>query len=147
MAAMGELAEHVGALRQVPFFQDLSDDDLGRLAEIGHIETFDAGRPIVERGDQGTALYIITEGEAEVEVGGRVHRLQPGDFFGEMALISARRRSATVTAMERVEVLALDATSFKPFLLENPNVAVAVLEGVVNRLREVQERIDAWIGS
>ena len=111
------------------------------------METFEAGKPIVERGDQGSALYVVTEGQAEVEVGGRVHRLKPGDFFGEMALITARRRSATVTATEPVEVLALEAGSFKPFLLENPAVAVAVLEGVVNRLREVQERIDAWIGS
>jgi CRP/FNR family transcriptional regulator, cyclic AMP receptor protein len=147
MAAMAEFAEHADALRRVPFFQDLSEGDLRRLAEIGRIQRFDGGRAIVEQGDQGDALFIITEGQAEVEVGGRVHTLKPGDFFGEMALISSRRRSATVTATEPLEALALDASSFKPFLLENPAVAVAILEGLVNRLREVQERIDAWIGS
>jgi CRP-like cAMP-binding protein len=64
-----------------------------------------------------------------------------------MALVSGSRRSATVRAKEPTEAMMIKSTYFKPFLLKNPSVAVAVLEGVIARLREVQERIDAWMGS
>jgi CRP/FNR family cyclic AMP-dependent transcriptional regulator len=86
---------------------------------------------------------VILSGTAKVEVGGTVHELGPGDFFGEMALLGHTRRSASVTAAEPVEALVIETIYFDPFLIENPSVAVAILHGVVERLREVQERIDS----
>jgi CRP/FNR family transcriptional regulator, cyclic AMP receptor protein len=144
---MDELAPEVEALRKIPFFEDLTPEDLDRIARIGQRITFDAGQTIVEKGSVGGGLFVILSGTASVDVGGRQHTLKAGDFFGEMALISARPRMATVVASDRVEAMTLEAMYFKPFLIKNPSVAVAVLEGVVNRLREVQERIDAWMGS
>jgi CRP-like cAMP-binding protein len=64
-----------------------------------------------------------------------------------MGMVSNRRRTATVVAKEPTEAMEIEAMYFKPFLTKNPSVAVAILEGVVNRLREVQERLDAWMGS
>ena len=75
-------------------------------------------------------------------MGGRRHTLGPGQFFGEMALLSGKPRSATVTAQEPVEAMVIEAMYFRPFLIKNPSVAVTILEGVVDRLREVQDRID-----
>jgi CRP-like cAMP-binding protein len=92
-------------------------------------------------------MYVILSGSAEVDVGGRYHTLRPGDFFGEMALVSAKRRAATVRAAEPVEALRIPADAFGSFLLDHPAVAVSMLRAVVERLREVQERIDAWMGS
>ena len=92
-------------------------------------------------------MYLVLGGTAEVEVGGRVHKLRPGTSFGEMALLSSRRRMATVTAVEPVEALKIPAAEFRGLLLENPALAVAILQQVVERLREVQERVEAWIGA
>ena len=144
---MDELAPEVEALRKVRFFEDLTPEDLDRMARIGERRRFEPGEALFTKGEEGKALFVIMDGTAEVEVGGRTHELGPGSFIGEMALVSGTRRSATVTAKDPVEAMLIQATYFKPFLIKNPSVAVAVLEGVIERLREVQDRIDAWMGS
>ncbi|MDP8955975.1 MAG: Crp/Fnr family transcriptional regulator [Actinomycetota bacterium] len=130
------------ALRRVPFFEELTPDDLARMAKIGERRRYQAGSAIVTKDEAGGGLFVILEGSARVEAGGRVHTLGPGSFFGEMALLSRKPRSATVTAMDSVEVLTLEAMYFRPFLIKNPSVAVTILEGVADRLREVQERVE-----
>ena len=134
------------ALRRVPFFEDLTPEDLSRIAKIGQRRRFDAGSAIVTKDEAGEGLFVILEGSARVEAGGKVHTLGPGTFFGEMALLARKPRSATVTAVEPVEVLMLEAMYFRPFLIKNPSVAVTILEGVVDRLREVQERVEVAKG-
>ncbi len=129
------------ALRRVPFFEDLTPEDLARIAKIGERRRYEAGSAIVAKDEAGSGLFVILEGTAQVETGGKVHTLTPGSFFGEMALLARKPRSATVTAVDPVEVLAVEATYFRPFLIKNPSVAVTILEGVADRLREVQERI------
>jgi CRP/FNR family transcriptional regulator, cyclic AMP receptor protein len=129
-------------LRSVPFFEDLTPDDLDRIARIGERRSFGSGDTIIAKDTEGQALFVLLSGRAQVEAGGRTHRLGPGEFVGEMALLGRRPRSATVTAVEPTECLVFEAMYFKPFLVKNPSVAVAILEGVVERLREVQERVD-----
>jgi CRP-like cAMP-binding protein len=135
------LSEDAESLRRVPFFEDLTPEDLERIARIGERRTFGAGDTIIAKDTEGQALFVLLSGAAEVEAGGRTHRLGPGDFVGEMALLGRRPRSANVTAAEPSECLVFEAMYFKPFLIRNPSVAVAILEGVVERLREVQERV------
>jgi CRP-like cAMP-binding protein len=138
---MGE-PDEVEALRRVPFFEDLTPDDLERLARVGQRRTYSKGDRIVSRDEVGGGMFVILSGTAVVEAGGKRHTLGPGDFFGEMALIARRPRSATVTAAEPVEAITFEAMYFRPFLIKNPSVAVTILEGVTRRLRDVQERID-----
>jgi CRP/FNR family cyclic AMP-dependent transcriptional regulator len=128
-------------LRTIPFFEELTQEDLERIASIGRRQRFESGEAIVAKGTEGQALFVLLSGRATVEAGGKSHDLGPGDFVGEMALLGRRPRSATVTAAEPTECLVFEAMYFKPFLIKNPSVAVAILEGVVERLREVQERI------
>ena len=135
------------ALRAIPFFSGLQAHDLSAIVQVGERVTFGPGAAMVEAGDRGDAMFVILSGSAEVDVGGRFHVLKPGDFFGEMALISSKKRTATVKAAEPVEALRVPAEDFKNFLLEHPSVSLAMLEAMVERLREVQNRIDAWIGS
>jgi CRP-like cAMP-binding protein len=132
----------VEALRRVRFFEELTDDDLARVAKVGRRRSYAAGETLVERDSDRGGLFVILSGRASVEVGGAAHELGPGDFFGEMALLGRTRRSASVTATEPVEALVIETIYFDPFLIENPSVAVAILHGVVERLREVQERVD-----
>jgi CRP-like cAMP-binding protein len=139
---MRERPNDVEPLRKVRFFEELTDDDLARVAKIGTRRRYAPDELLVERDSDRAGLFVILSGRASVEVGGATHELGPGDFFGEMALLGRTRRSATVTATEPVEAFVIETIYFDPFLIENPSVAVALLHGVVERLREVQERID-----
>jgi CRP-like cAMP-binding protein len=136
------MTNDVEALRRIRFFEELTDEDLTRVAKIGRRRSFAAGEALVERDSDRGGLFVLLSGRATVEVGGTTHQLGPGDFFGEMALLGRTRRSASVTAAEPVEALVIETIYFDPFLIQNPSVAVAILHGVVERLREVQERID-----
>jgi CRP/FNR family cyclic AMP-dependent transcriptional regulator len=136
------MTSDVEALRKVRFFEELTDDDLSRVAKVGQRRSYAAGDALVERDSDRGGLFVILSGGAKVEVGGAVHDLAPGDFFGEMALLGHTRRSASVTATEPVEALVIETIYFDPFLIQNPSVAVAILHGVVERLREVQDRVD-----
>ena len=137
-----EAPAEVEGLRKVPFFQDLTTDDLERLAGIGRRRAYEAGQDIVRKGDVEGGLFVILSGSATVQAGGVTHTLGPGTFFGEMALLAGSPRTATVTAAETLEAMTFEATYFKPFLMKNPSVTVAILDGVAARLREVQDRID-----
>jgi CRP-like cAMP-binding protein len=137
------MTSDVEALRRVRFFEELTDDDLARVATLGQRRTYAAGDTLVERDSDRGGLFVILSGTAQVEVGGAVHDLGSGDFFGEMALLGHTRRSASVSAKDPVEALVIETIYFDPFLIQNPSVAVAILHGVVERLREVQDRIDA----
>ncbi|MDQ4108090.1 MAG: cyclic nucleotide-binding domain-containing protein [Actinomycetota bacterium] len=136
------MTSDIDALRKVRFFEELTDDDLSRVAKVGQRRSYAPGDTLVERDSDRGGLFVILSGTAEVGVGGAVHDLAPGDFFGEMALLGHTRRSASVMAKEPVEALVIETIYFDPFLIQNPSVAVAILHGVVERLREVQDRVD-----
>jgi CRP/FNR family transcriptional regulator, cyclic AMP receptor protein len=134
----------VEALRSSPFFAGLAEEDLERIAEMGEPVSFGQKETIVEKGSSGDAMYVLLWGTAEVEVGGRVHKPGAGQVVGEMALFSRKKRTATVTASDPVEALKVPADRFHEFLLRNSSVAVGILEQVVERLREVQDRVEAY---
>jgi CRP-like cAMP-binding protein len=135
---MGEPPSEVAALRRISFFQFLTDDDLTRLARLGVRRAYAAGDPIVEEGSDRGGFFVILSGTAEADAGGVNHRLVVGDFFGEMALLARSRRSATVVAVGAVEAMVFETMDFRAFLIENPSVAVTVLEGIAGRLAAAQ---------
>lgn len=126
-------------------FAGLDDADVDGLLGTAHPLAFGAGEAIFDAGDRGDGMFVVTSGEARVDVGGRFHLLKPGDFFGEMAVIAPGPRMATVKAVTDVETLKIDADDFQAFLLAHPKVALSILKAVVLRLREVEQRIDAWM--
>ena len=140
--SMDDESAEAQALRKVPFFEDITPEDLERVARIGRRRSFRPGEAMVTKDSVGGGLFVIMSGSATVDAGGKQHTLRPGDFFGEMALLARAPRSATVTAAEDVEAMTIEAMYFRPFLIKNPSVAVTLLEGVAERLREVQDRID-----
>ena len=143
---MDEVTVGLAALERTPLFAGLDREHLEDVLAVGRRVSFEPGQAIVERGDPGDAMYIMLSGVAEVDVGGRYHRLQRGDFFGEMAVLAGKPREATVKAAEAVEVLRLPADEFQAFLATNPQIATGMLKSLVERLREVQDRLDTWIG-
>ena len=135
------------ALKKVAFLAGLDRDDLDAIAAAGETTSFEPGQAIVERGDPGDAMYVILAGNAQVDVGGRYHDIKPGDFFGEMAVIGGGRRGATVKATEPVTALRVPANAFQAYVEQHPRAALLMMKSLVERLREVQERLDSWIGS
>src|SRR6266487_2071515 len=102
---MDDEAVGKSALEAMPLFAGVTPHDLENILRIGQLRSFEPGQSIVERGQPGDALYIVLRGTAQVDVGARYHDLKPGDFFGEMALIAGRTRTATVKAAEPVDAL------------------------------------------
>jgi CRP-like cAMP-binding protein len=121
--------------------------DMDELGRIGQEVSFEPGEVIFDDGDEADSMFVVLEGEAQVEVGGRFHRLRRGDFFGEMALLAPARRMAAVRAVEPVRAVRVPADAFRSALLDHPSLAVSMLRTLVLRLREVEQRIDAWMAS
>jgi CRP-like cAMP-binding protein len=143
---MDEVTIGLAALERTPLFAGLDREHLEDVLAVGRRVSFEPGQAIVQRGDPGDAMYIVVSGAAEVDVGGRFHRLERGDFFGEMAVLAGRPREATVKAVEPLEALRIPGDDFQAFLAGNPQIATGMLKSLVERLREVQDRLDTWIG-
>jgi len=134
---MPEPVSYVDHLRKVPIFSKLSAKELEHIARSVKERVYESGTVIIKEGDPGLGFFLITEGR--VDVSHRDHRIRdmgPGEFFGEMALMEEAPRSATVTAKERTRCLQLVRWDFRALLKENPDLAVRMLEVVVQRLRE-----------
>ena len=132
-------------LENSELFSSMVESNVDALLRIGQNVRFALDEAIFEAGDEGDGMFVLLEGEAEVEVGGRFHRLQPGDFFGEMSLLAPAKRMATVRATRPVRALKVPHDEFQELLLEHPWIALSMLKELVLRLREVEQRIDAWM--
>lgn len=127
-------------LRQVELFADLDDNQISKLASAANERSIGAGEKIVEEGDTaGLGFWIVASGQVDIiQHGKKVNTAGPGDYFGEMALLSDRGtpRSADVVAAVDTELLQLTRWDFKSLIMSNPDVAVAMLEEMAERLRE-----------
>jgi CRP-like cAMP-binding protein len=122
-------------LQQVPLLADLSDTERSALSELFDIMEYDAGRTLVGEGRAGYAFYVINRGRVAVtHEGERLRELGPGDFFGEIAILGKRRRTATVTATEPVVVWVLLGSAFEELQSSRPEVAAALQEAMRHRL-------------
>lgn len=135
------MANPADVLSQVPIFSMLSKRDISRLLRDVHDRTFEAGTVLTEQDEYGTLFTVIVEGTATVSVHGTpVRQLKPGDFFGEMGLIDRSPRSATVTADTELRCLMLSQTVFRPFAMFHPETMWALLELMVQRVRQAEAR-------
>jgi CRP/FNR family cyclic AMP-dependent transcriptional regulator len=128
-------------LAKVPLFSMVSKRELEKLAREVHDRTFPAGTVLTGENEYGTIFTVIAEGQATVTVHGKVARvLKEGDFFGEMALIDRSPRSATVTADTELRCLMLTQPVFRPFAVSHPETMWALLELMVQRVRDAEAR-------
>jgi CRP-like cAMP-binding protein len=129
----------VDALRNVPIFSGLTDEDLELLARQMKERRFSEGSAVTTEGAGAAGFFVIVEGNASVSVGGEVKAtLGPGDYFGEIALIDEGTRSATITAATDILSYGLTAWEFRPFVEEHPQVAWVMLQTLARRLRGAQ---------
>jgi CRP/FNR family transcriptional regulator, cyclic AMP receptor protein len=127
------------ALRGVPLFAGLSDEDLERLARQMKERRFSAGATVTAEGAGGAGFFVIIDGNATVVVRDEERaQLGPGDYFGEIALIDEGMRSATINADTELLCYGMTAWEFRPFIEEHPQVAWAMLQTMARRLRDAQ---------
>jgi len=132
------------ALADVPLFAGLRRRHLRHIAGLTEEESFPEGATLAEEGKSGETFHIMLEGEARVTRSGRrINRLIPGDFFGEIALIDAGPRTASVVAETPVTTLTIDRKRFMKMLEEDPSIVVAMLEELAKRLRNNERSLTA----
>jgi CRP/FNR family transcriptional regulator, cyclic AMP receptor protein len=135
------MAAPVDLIKRVPLFEDVRGRELEQLANSFKARRFSQGDQIAEEGQGGIGFFVIGEGEAAITVHGeQVHTLKPGDYFGEIALIDAGMRTATVTAATPITAYGLTAWDFRPFVESNASVAWKLLQHLAKLFRELQEK-------
>jgi len=142
----------IDALRRTWLFADLDEDALASIAKLAQPVEVARQRLIVQQGEQGGALYLILEGLVKICAYTPEGReivfalLGKGAFFGEMALLDGRPRSASVYALEDTKLARIRREDFQRLLLDRPVVALRLLEALSDRLRAANRRL-AEIGS
>jgi serine/threonine protein phosphatase PrpC/CRP-like cAMP-binding protein len=115
-------------LLKMPLFQRLNERELLRVMQVVEVIGYEPGEAVVKEGERGDELFILLSGRCQIARGETVlMEVGPGDHFGEMALIRAMPRSATVTAIEHAELIALRRTDFFEILRKEHELAVKLL--------------------
>jgi CRP-like cAMP-binding protein len=139
--------DRVGLLGRVPVLADLSPEDLEQVADVSHPRRFRAGEIVFREGDASNTCYIVRSGHARAvreHADGRALTLAtfgPGDIFGELAMFDDERRSATVEAIEPLEVLAILGPDMRRLMERRPQLAIALAAALSRRLRATNERL------
>jgi CRP/FNR family cyclic AMP-dependent transcriptional regulator len=126
----------LAALAGVPLFSQIPQRRLKRILELMGEYEYGDGQTILEQARQGEVLFVLLEGSARVVRGGRtVARLSPGEFFGEIAVLDRRPRTASIVATSPVRCMTLHRDDLREVLAKEPEIAWSLLEGLAGRLR------------
>lgn len=135
-------------LTETPLFASLSQADSIDLSQRFHTKQYDKGQVILHHEDPGHNFFILTRGSVKVtrplSTGAEavINILYPGEFFGEMALLDGRPRSASVYALESTEVIVLYRSDFVDFLASHPDAAREIIVVLADRIRRLNDRIE-----
>jgi CRP-like cAMP-binding protein len=122
-------------IKRVPLFSHCSKKELGLVAQIADEIDLPEGKTLMREGDRGREFFVLVEGSADVRRRNRkVNTLGGGDFFGEIALVSQRPRTATVTTSSPVRALVVTEQSFRSLLKDAPDVQRKVLQALADRV-------------
>ena len=125
----------IALIKEVPLFASLSKAQLAQVASIAEDIDLPVGAVLTRQGERGREFFVLLDGEAEVRRNGRKRAtIRSGEFFGEIALVSDRPRTATVTATKPVRVLVITDASFRSVLLRTPEIGLKILAAFAERL-------------
>jgi len=138
-------------LRSLTFCQGLSGKELGYLLQSFHVKVYEEGESLFREEDIGRALFVVETGKIELTQtgkGGKAQRialLEPGSFFGEMALLEQMPRSASATAIEKSRVLLLYRSKLDSILYYHPRIGVSIMTHLAKllsaRLRKTSRQL------
>jgi CRP/FNR family transcriptional regulator, cyclic AMP receptor protein len=129
------------AIRSVPLFASLDDGAAGELRSLLRTRDIAKGTALFHAGDEGDAMYLIESGRVRIAVTDAdkkelvLAELARGDFFGEMAIIDGKKRSADAVIVEDARLAVLSRDNFLRFIDDNPKVALGMLSATFLRLR------------
>ena len=135
------------AIRSVPLFASLDDGAAGELRSLLRTRDVNAGTTLFRAGDIGDAMYLIENGRVRISVSDDERKqivlaeLARGDFFGEMAIIDGKNRSADANVIENARLAVLSREKFLDFIHGNPAVALAMLSATFSRLRRTDQML------
>jgi len=135
------VAERVSKLRSLPLFLSLETEELEMMARTSELRSFGKGEPVLRIGELDIRMHMLVQGRVEVSVPNSagvsmaIATLEPGNFFGESALLSRQTTTANITAKDDVEVLLLDTPTFQKVLNRNPSM-LANIDLVIEQRRD-----------
>lgn len=140
---------HLGSshLGKVDLFAGLTANELNAIKELGRLRVFPVGAVVVNEGDNGNGLFIVESGSLKVflmDESGReiiLSLLDPGDYFGELALLDEAPRSASVMVLERAELLQIPRPAFMSLIAEHPSCMQVVVRNLVARIRSLTDNV------
>lgn len=125
----------IEALKRVPLFARCSKKELGEIAQIADEIDLPEGKVLTKEGASGREFFVLLDGDAEVRRKRRkVGTLGPGDFLGEIALVTKTPRTATVKTTSPVRALVVSEQNFRRLLTRAPQVQIKVLEALAERV-------------
>ena len=140
-------SESVELLARVPLFEELSPEELRRIAGVAVPRAFPRGVRVFHEGDESDACYIVRSGDLRVtreHSDGRaiaLATLGSGDIFGELAMLDGGSRSASVETLTDSELLALPARDMRRVISEHGEIASKLIVALTRRVRETNERV------
>lgn len=119
---------------RVPLFRRLDAARIAELTALLRVRELPAGYTLIRPGERGEGMYFLAEGRVAVHRGSHRHLLEPGAFFGELALLDGRPRTAAVTTITPCRVLELPAADFHRLLAGDPQLRDAILAEIRHRM-------------
>jgi CRP-like cAMP-binding protein len=136
-------SEWLPLIALIPLFGALNKRHLRRVLRLAELKRYKAGETVVRVGARGDAFHVVLDGRARVETAsGHGHALEPGDHFGELALLDGAPRAATVTATAELTTLRIGRSAFVKLLREEPTMGVGLAKGLVAIVRDLQSAAD-----
>jgi CRP/FNR family transcriptional regulator, cyclic AMP receptor protein len=129
--------EKVELLKRIPLFARCTKAELIEVAITADEREAPEGARLTEEGRRGREFFVLVNGAVVVRRGGRkLADLGPGDWFGEIAILTYKPRTTTVTATTPVRLLVISDRAFRRLVETTPRIAVTVLAGVAERLEQ-----------
>lgn len=129
-------------------FSALCPADIDRLAGYARLERYARNQCIFSKGDPGSGLMAVVAGAVRISTPSAdgkeivLNVIQPGEVFGEIALLDGRDRTANAVASQECDILSLERREFVPFLRQNPDAALMLLTVLCERLRRTSEHVE-----
>lgn len=143
------MSDQLEFLRNVPIFSELDEETLQKIAKSGVTQSFRKNSVILSEEEAGNAMFFIASGKVKVARSSSDGKevilaiLNESDFFGEMAILDGMSRSASVTAIEDSKLFIIQRAEFLDLLKTHPEVSIALLQEITQRLRAATLKIKA----
>ncbi len=134
-------------LNNVALFSGLGDSELALLEQHATIRTYPKNTIVINEGDDANALFVVLSGQVKVFLSNAegkeiiINMQGPGEYFGELALLDSRQRSASVMTTEKAKLAFLSKTDFQRVLAEHSEIALNLIRALTGRVRILSENV------